>query len=137
MAYECVHDMPDPVGVLAAMRAIARDDGYVLVMDERTAESFAAPADPVERLLYGYSIVCCLPDGLSTPGGVGHGDRHAPVRARRLRRVSRVLARRGPPGRPRDVPVLPAPPLTDVSSGGPAAPTGSDPTGAVGSRREK
>jgi len=73
MAYECVHDMPDPVGVLAAMRAIARDDGYVLVMDERTAESFAAPADPVERLLYGYSIVCCLPDGLSTPGGVGTG----------------------------------------------------------------
>ncbi|KQR15929.1 bifunctional 2-polyprenyl-6-hydroxyphenol methylase/3-demethylubiquinol 3-O-methyltransferase UbiG [Cellulomonas sp. Leaf334] len=73
MAYECVHDMPDPVGVLAAMRAIAHDDGYVLVMDERTAESFAAPADPVERLLYGYSIVCCLPDGLSTPGGVGTG----------------------------------------------------------------
>ena len=73
MAYECVHDLPDPVGVLAAMRAIARDDGYVLVMDERTAETFAAPADPVERLLYGYSIVCCLPDGLSTPGGVGTG----------------------------------------------------------------
>lgn len=73
MAYECVHDMPDPVGVLAAMRAITRDDGYVLIMDERTAESFAAPADPVERLLYGYSIVCCLPDGLSTPGSVGTG----------------------------------------------------------------
>jgi predicted O-methyltransferase YrrM len=73
MAYECVHDMPDPVAVLAAMRAIARDDGYVLVMDERTAEAFTAPADPLERLLYGYSILCCLPDGLSTPGGVGTG----------------------------------------------------------------
>lgn len=73
MAYECVHDLPDPVGVLAAMRAIARDDAYVLVMDERTAESFAAPADPTERLLYGYSILCCLPDALSTPGAVGTG----------------------------------------------------------------
>ncbi|MET0789207.1 MAG: class I SAM-dependent methyltransferase, partial [Cellulomonas sp.] len=73
MAYECVHDMPDPVGVLAAMREIARDDGYVMVMDERTAESFTAPADAVERLLYGYSLLCCLPDGLSTPGGVGTG----------------------------------------------------------------
>lgn len=73
MAYECVHDMPDPVGVLAAMRVIARDDGCVLVMDERTAETFTAPADPVERLLYGYSILCCLTDGLSTPGGVGTG----------------------------------------------------------------
>ena len=27
----------------------------------------------MERLLYGYSIVCCLPDGLSTPGSVGTG----------------------------------------------------------------
>jgi SAM-dependent methyltransferase len=73
MAYECVHDMPDPVGVLAAMRQMVRDDGYVLVMDERAAETFAAPGDLVERLLYGFSILCCLPDGLSTPGGVGTG----------------------------------------------------------------
>jgi len=73
MAYECVHDLPDPVGVLTAMRTIARDGGYVLVMDERTAETFTAPADPTERLLYGYSILCCLPDALSTPGAVGTG----------------------------------------------------------------
>lgn len=73
MAYECVHDMPDPVGVLAAMREMVRDDGYVLVMDERAGETFAAPGDLVERLLYGFSILCCLPDGLSTPGGVGTG----------------------------------------------------------------
>ncbi|MEZ0448662.1 class I SAM-dependent methyltransferase [Cellulomonas sp. ICMP 17802] len=73
MAYECVHDMPDPVGVLAAMRAMVRDDGYVLVMDERAEETFGAPGGPVERLLYGFSILCCLPDGLSTPGSVGTG----------------------------------------------------------------
>lgn len=73
MAYECVHDMPDPVGVLGAMRAMARDDGYVLVMDEHAAETFSTPGDVVERLLYGFSILCCLPDGLSTPGGVGTG----------------------------------------------------------------
>ncbi|WP_315096694.1 class I SAM-dependent methyltransferase [uncultured Cellulomonas sp.] len=73
MAYECVHDMPDPVSVLAAMRAMVREDGYVLVMDERTAETFGAPGDLVERLLYGFSLLCCLPDGLSAPGGVGTG----------------------------------------------------------------
>lgn len=64
-AFECVHDLPDPVGVLAAMRRLAGDEGTVLVMDERVAERFAAPGDDVERLMYGYSLLCCLPDGLA------------------------------------------------------------------------
>lgn len=72
-AYECVHDMADPVGVLAAMRTIAAPDAYVLVMDERTEEAFTAPAAPTERMFYGYSLICCLPDGLSRPGGAGTG----------------------------------------------------------------
>lgn len=72
-AFECVHDMPDPVGVLAAARRMVRDDGFVLVMDERTQERFTAPAGPVERLFYGYSLGVCLPDGMSQPGSVGTG----------------------------------------------------------------
>jgi hypothetical protein len=64
-AFECVHDLPDPVGVLAAMRRLAGDEGTVLVMDERVAERFTAPGDDVERLMYGYSLLCCLPDGLA------------------------------------------------------------------------
>ena len=34
-------------------------------MDERTADAFDPDAGPVEELLYGYSILCCLPDGMS------------------------------------------------------------------------
>jgi 2-polyprenyl-3-methyl-5-hydroxy-6-metoxy-1,4-benzoquinol methylase len=64
-AVECVHDMPDPVAVLAAMRRMVRPDGTVLVVDERVAERFTAPGDDVERLMYGYSLVGCLPDGRS------------------------------------------------------------------------
>lgn len=55
-AFECVHDMPDPVGVLAVMRQMAGDSGAVMVMDERAAEEFTAPADPVERFLYAASL---------------------------------------------------------------------------------
>lgn len=72
-AFECVHDMGDPVAVLAAARAVLADDGYVLVMDEAAEPAFTAPAGPVERLLYGYSLLVCLPDGLSHPGSVGTG----------------------------------------------------------------
>ncbi|SHN86968.1 Methyltransferase domain-containing protein [Geodermatophilus obscurus] len=65
-AFECVHDLADPVAVLAAMRRMVRPGGTVLVVDERVAERFTAPGDEVERLMYGFSVTCCLPDGLST-----------------------------------------------------------------------
>jgi 2-polyprenyl-3-methyl-5-hydroxy-6-metoxy-1,4-benzoquinol methylase len=73
IAVECVHDMSDPVSVLRAMRRLVADGGTVLVVDERTAEDFTAPADEVERLMYGYSIMCCLPDGLSHQPSAGTG----------------------------------------------------------------
>jgi SAM-dependent methyltransferase len=72
-AFECIHDMPDPVSVLAAMRGMAGPTGIVLVMDERVAERFTAPGDEIEQLMYGYSLMCCLPDGLAHAGSVGTG----------------------------------------------------------------
>ena len=65
LALECVHDLPDPVDVLASMRALASETGAVIVMDERVADEFTAPGDEVERLMYGYSLMCCLADGLA------------------------------------------------------------------------
>lgn len=72
-AFECVHDVPDPVGFLSTARAIARPGAPVIVMDERTADAFDPAAGQVEQLLYGYSLTCCLPDSLSHPGSAGTG----------------------------------------------------------------
>lgn len=72
-AFECVHDLPDPVAVLSAMRAMVRPGGTVLVVDERVAERFTAPGDEVERLMYGYSLTCCLPDGMSVQPSAATG----------------------------------------------------------------
>jgi hypothetical protein len=72
-AFECIHDLPDPVGVLATMRRLAGERGTVIVMDERVAETFTAPGDEVERLMYGYSIMCCLADGMSHQPSAGTG----------------------------------------------------------------
>ncbi|MBN2623970.1 MAG: methyltransferase domain-containing protein [Acidimicrobiales bacterium] len=72
-AFECVHDMSDPVSVLATMRRLAGDAGTVVVMDERVGDRFTAPAEPVERLMYGYSLTCCLPDGMAHPPAAGTG----------------------------------------------------------------
>jgi hypothetical protein len=42
-----------------------RENGLVLVMDERVAEQFTAPGDDVERFMYGWSLPVCLPTGMA------------------------------------------------------------------------
>jgi 2-polyprenyl-3-methyl-5-hydroxy-6-metoxy-1,4-benzoquinol methylase len=65
-AFECIHDMSDPVAALAAMRRLAEPSGSVIVMDERANEHFTtANENPVEQLLYGFSILGCLPAGMA------------------------------------------------------------------------
>ena len=72
-AFECVHDMPRPVDVLAAIHEAVCSDGLVVIMDEAVADDFNAPGDQVEQLMYGYSTLICLPDGLSSTPSEGTG----------------------------------------------------------------
>jgi len=72
-AFECVHDMPRPVDVLAAIHQAVRADGLFVIMDEAVADDFTAPGDPVEQAMYGYSTLICLPDGLSSTPSEGTG----------------------------------------------------------------
>ena len=71
--FEALHDMSRPVDVLRALRSLVAEDGAVLVMDERVADSFTAPGDEIERLMYTYSILCCLPVGLADSPSAGTG----------------------------------------------------------------
>ncbi len=73
LAMECVHDLPDPVAVLGAARRMCAEGGGVLVMDERVPEAFTGPGDPVEQMMYGVSLLVCLPDGLSHRPSVATG----------------------------------------------------------------
>ncbi|MHA7276975.1 class I SAM-dependent methyltransferase [Arthrobacter sp. Hz1] len=66
-AFECIHDLPHPVEVLAAARHSLVPTGTVVVMDEAVADVFTAPGDELERLMYGFSLLICLPDGMSHP----------------------------------------------------------------------
>jgi SAM-dependent methyltransferase len=64
-AFETIHDMSRPVEALRAMRRLAAPGGAVMVVDEHVAETFAAPADELERLMYGWSFLHCLPAGMA------------------------------------------------------------------------
>ncbi|MEU4363137.1 class I SAM-dependent methyltransferase [Promicromonospora sp. NPDC023987] len=81
-AFECVHDMPRPVDVLTAVRKSLTPGAPLIVMDEAVADSFAPDGDEVERLMYGYSLFICLPDGLSSRPSVATGTVMRPPRLR-------------------------------------------------------
>jgi 2-polyprenyl-3-methyl-5-hydroxy-6-metoxy-1,4-benzoquinol methylase len=64
LAFECIHDMADPVSVLTAMRRLVGPGGTVLIVDERVPDAFAPNGDAIERLMYGFSVLHCLPVGM-------------------------------------------------------------------------
>ncbi len=72
-AFECVHDMSDPVGALKMMRQLAGKQGAVIVMDERVGETFSARENDIEYIMYGFSILHCLPAGMDAPESSGTG----------------------------------------------------------------
>jgi len=72
-AFECLHDLPHPVAALAAMRRLAGQAGTVLIADMKAADRFTAPGGDLERLLYGFSLLICLPDSMTTSGSAATG----------------------------------------------------------------
>jgi len=65
--FECLHDLPRPVEALVHTRQALNPQGTVVVMDERAAEKFTAPGDPVERFFAACSPLWCVPQGLVGP----------------------------------------------------------------------
>ncbi|MGC5052456.1 class I SAM-dependent methyltransferase [Micromonospora sp. DT48] len=70
--FDALHELTDPVGVLAACRELCAADGTMLVMDAKVAPAFTAPGDDVEQFQYATSVLHCLPAARSVEGG-GHG----------------------------------------------------------------
>jgi 2-polyprenyl-3-methyl-5-hydroxy-6-metoxy-1,4-benzoquinol methylase len=72
MAIEMLHDVADPVGILRTMRKLAGDEGVVLVVDERTEDTFTVPTNEMERFFYAFSTLHCLAVSMQD-GGAGTG----------------------------------------------------------------
>jgi SAM-dependent methyltransferase len=71
--FEALHDMSRPVDVLGALRRLLAEGGSVVVADERVADAFSAPVGEIERLYYGFSVLHCLPVGMTGPDPAGTG----------------------------------------------------------------
>ena len=83
VAFECVHDMANPVGALAAMRNLVGIGGTVLIVDENVPDAFSAPGSDIERIMFGFSIFHCLPGAMDgeNPAGTGTVMRQSTFRA--------------------------------------------------------
>lgn len=80
--FEAVHDMSRPVEALRTLRGLVVEGGAVIVADERVAETFTAPGDEVERLMYGWSVLHCLPVGMADQPSAGTGTAMRPATLR-------------------------------------------------------
>jgi hypothetical protein len=70
--FEAIHDMGDPVAVLATLKRLLAPEGIAFVADEKVADEFTAPGDEVERFMAAFSTIWCLPQGLAD-GPDAHG----------------------------------------------------------------
>jgi SAM-dependent methyltransferase len=82
---EAIHDLSRPVEALAAIRKMLVPGGSAVIADERVADQFTVPGDPVERLLYGASLFICLPAGMADQPSAATGT---VMRAPTLRRYA-------------------------------------------------
>lgn len=80
---EALHDMPQPVPVLESARTLSGGNGTVIVMDERVAEQYEAPANEIDRLMLGISTWVCLPDSMSSQPSVATGTALRPPTLRK------------------------------------------------------
>jgi 2-polyprenyl-3-methyl-5-hydroxy-6-metoxy-1,4-benzoquinol methylase len=81
VATACVHDAPRPVAILQTMRRLAGEDGTVLIIEPKAGQRFLDPATnpDVERWHYAFSVLHCLPVGMTEQPSAGTGTMMRPA----------------------------------------------------------
>ena len=74
LTLDCIHDMPNPGGAIAAIRAALRDEGVWLIKDIRAGATWKDnQRNPVLAMMYSTSVATCMSSALSEPDGAGLG----------------------------------------------------------------
>lgn len=82
-ACDCLHDLPDPLAVLADIRARLAPDGVLLAIEPRVADRLEDNVQPVQAMFYGMSVFHCMTQSLAQ-GGAGLGACLGPARTAEL-----------------------------------------------------
>jgi hypothetical protein len=71
--FDCLHDMGDPVGAAKHIRKALAPGGTWMVVEPIAGDDTAANLNPVGRIYYSASTLCCVPASLSQEVGLGLG----------------------------------------------------------------
>jgi len=72
-AFDCLHDMGDPLGAARHIREALTPVGTWLIVEPNAGDTVADNLNPVGRMYYSASTFLCVPNGLSQPGGYALG----------------------------------------------------------------
>lgn len=74
MALDCMHDMPHPDRVAAAVKRALRPDGVWLIKDIKCGPAFEDNVrNPMLAMMYAFSVSACLPSAMSSEGAMALG----------------------------------------------------------------
>jgi 2-polyprenyl-3-methyl-5-hydroxy-6-metoxy-1,4-benzoquinol methylase len=85
VAIELIHDLARPVEALATIRRVLAPGGAAILLEEKVADRFT-PGDPLDRFMYGWSVLFCLPVGMNEQPSAGTGTVMRPDTLRRYAR---------------------------------------------------
>ncbi len=80
--FDCLHDMGDPAGAAAHVRASLAHDGTWMVVEPFAGDDVSANLNPVGRIYYSASALICVPASLSQEVGLGLGAQAGEARMR-------------------------------------------------------
>ena len=104
--FDCLHDMGDPLGAAARIRASLAPDGTWMIVEPAAGDTVESNLNPVGRLYYGFSTFLCVPNAMSQPGGYALGAQAGEAAVRQVvtdagfTRFRRCSARGGQGGAP-------------------------------------
>jgi 2-polyprenyl-3-methyl-5-hydroxy-6-metoxy-1,4-benzoquinol methylase len=86
---ETLHDLADPVGALRTARQHLKSTGVAMIVDERVADSFMGEDSEMDEMMYGWSILHCLPAGMADGAEHHCGGTGTVMRMPTLKRYAR------------------------------------------------
>jgi SAM-dependent methyltransferase len=83
-AFDCLHDMGDPLAAARHIRQALADDGTFLLVEPAAADDLAGNLNPVGRLYYAFSTLLCVPNALGQEPTVVLGNQAGEARMRQI-----------------------------------------------------
>jgi len=80
--FDCLHDMGDPAGAAAHVRQSLADNGTWMIVEPMAGDDIASNLNPVGRIYYSASAICCVPASRSQEVGLGLGAQAGEKRIR-------------------------------------------------------